>query len=203
MNRKMLKAACAGLVLSVSGIANAGLITFEGFNNQDYSSPITRDDYVIGNVIGHVQHFHEIDSRQFALPDNGTGVLLNDRSSQLFVENSLGGIFSLLSVDVAGYLSSNTGLIIEGFLGGSSVGAINLASMGSSYTNLLGDTLGNVDRLVFGGINNGVNGNFVIDNLSLLGEISVPKPTASVPEPSTLAIFALGFMGLAARRFKK
>ena len=75
--------------------------------------------------------------------------------------------------------------------------------MGSSYTNLLGDTLGNVDRLVFGGINNGVNGNFVIDNLSLLGEISVPKPTASVPEPSTLAIFALGFMGLAARRFKK
>lgn len=27
--------------------------------------------------------------------------------------------------------------------------------------------------------------------------------TASVPEPSTLAIFALGFMGLVARRFKK
>lgn len=29
------------------------------------------------------------------------------------------------------------------------------------------------------------------------------QPTASVPEPSTLAIFALGIMGLASRRFKK
>lgn len=195
MDTKMLKAACAGLVLSVSGFANAGLITFEGFNNQEYSSPITRDDYVIGNVIGHEQHFHEIDSTQFGLPDNGTGVLLNDRNSQLFVENSLGGIFSLLSVDVAGYFSSNTGLIIEGFLAGSSVGTINLASMGSAYTSLLGNTLGNVDRLVFDGVNNGGNSNFVIDNLSLVGGISVP-------EPSTLAIFALGVMGLASRRFK-
>ena len=31
----------------------------------------------------------------------------------------------------------------------------------------------------------------------------VTSPTTSVPEPSTLAIFALGIMGLAARRFKK
>ena len=29
------------------------------------------------------------------------------------------------------------------------------------------------------------------------------EPSTEVPEPSTLAVFALGLMGLAARRFKK
>jgi hypothetical protein len=35
------------------------------------------------------------------------------------------------------------------------------------------------------------------------GLTSAPKPPSSVPEPSTLVIFALGVMGLVSRRFKK
>ncbi|MGL1958703.1 MAG: PEP-CTERM sorting domain-containing protein [Colwellia sp.] len=33
--------------------------------------------------------------------------------------------------------------------------------------------------------------------------INIDQPDTPVPEPSTLAIFALGMMGLASRRFKK
>lgn len=35
------------------------------------------------------------------------------------------------------------------------------------------------------------------------GSILIPDPISTVPEPSALAIFALGLMGLASRRFKK
>ena len=34
-------------------------------------------------------------------------------------------------------------------------------------------------------------------------QITTDSPTGDVPEPSTLAIFALGIIGLATRRFKK
>jgi hypothetical protein len=40
-------------------------------------------------------------------------------------------------------------------------------------------------------------------NLGRIGPNLLAEPTTSVPEPSTLAIFALGLMGLASRRFKK
>jgi hypothetical protein len=42
------------------------------------------------------------------------------------------------------------------------------------------------------------------DDASTFGiQPTVPNPTTSVPEPSTLAVFALGIMGLASRRFMK
>ncbi|MEW6992546.1 PEP-CTERM sorting domain-containing protein [Colwelliaceae bacterium 6441] len=44
---------------------------------------------------------------------------------------------------------------------------------------------------------------FTLDTLKLSGpSVSIKTPT-DVPEPSTLAIFALGMIGLASRRFKK
>jgi hypothetical protein len=38
---------------------------------------------------------------------------------------------------------------------------------------------------------------------SIAGQALAAGVTTSVPEPSTLAIFALGIMGLASRKFKK
>jgi hypothetical protein len=34
-------------------------------------------------------------------------------------------------------------------------------------------------------------------------DLNIPEANSEVPEPSTLAIFALGIIGLASRRFKK
>jgi len=180
-------------LLFLTGSVNAALITFEGHRNTAYTSPITRLGFDIGNPSGQQQHFHEIDSNLYNVP-NGTGVLLNDRDTQIFVKESFGAIFSLTSVDVAGYSSSTTGLIIEGFLNNVSTGVINLASMGAGYTTLLGSTLGNIDRLVFDGI--GSNGFFALDNLSL-------NEASSVPEPASLTLLGLGLAGIGFSRKKK
>jgi hypothetical protein len=86
---------------ALAGAASAATITFEGQFNAEYSSPITRGGFLIGNPVGQEQHFHEVTSTQFGLPNNGTGVLLNDRNTEIFVVEGSFADFTLSSVDVA------------------------------------------------------------------------------------------------------
>lgn len=185
---------------AVSAPASAAtVLTFEGFSNTTYSSPITRSGFVIGNVTGDTQHFHEVDSTGFGLPNNGTGVLLNDRDSRIFINAVSNGIFSLTSIDLAAAFNNNpaNSLTIEGFLNNSSTGLINIANLGQ-FQNVLGGALGNVDRLVFDGFGGG--GGFVLDNVVLDGAIG-----SAVPEPAAWAFMILGFgaIGGAMRRQRK
>lgn len=174
--------------------AQAAVITFEGHENTPYSAPITRSGFIIGNVVGDEQHFHEITSNNYGLPSNGTGVLLNDRDTRIFVE-AVGGIdFSLNGVDVAAALGNApaTGLTLEGFLNGVSVGSFSVNSLGNGYTSI-GSLFGTIDRLVFDGFGGG--GGFVLDNLD------VGDPRNNVPEPFTLALVGSALlMAGAARR---
>jgi hypothetical protein len=56
----------------------------------------------------------------------------------------------------------------------------------------------------WGGCDGGVGNAVLSGNATLQYRYtSVPAPSTSVPEPSSLAIFALGMIGLASRRFKK
>lgn len=174
--------------------AKAVVITFEGFNNAIYTAPITRSGFNIGNVTGDIQHFHEITSTGFGLPNNGTGVLLNDRNSRIFVEESASAAFSLTSVDVAASLGSNQpahGIQIEGFLNNISTGIVTLGVLGNGYTTLLGSVLGNVDRIVFDGL--GGQGGFILDNLSLNEAGPGPSP---VPVPASLLLLGIGLAGI-------
>jgi len=199
LSMKLLSSIALSLFLLTSASqASAVVITFEGHSNTAYSSSITREGFDIGIVSGQTQHFHEISSTSFNLPNNGTGILLNDRDTQLFVEQSDGGTFTLDSVDVAASTGNgpSIGMVIEGFLNNVSTGVISIASLGAGYTHSLGDIFGNIDYLLFDGI--GGQGGFVLDNLTLSG------PAASVPEPGTLALSGLGLAGLAlTRRSKK
>lgn len=166
----------------VAAPASAALLTFEGQANTIYNAPIVRDGFTVGNVAGDEQHFHEIDSNGFGLPSNGTGVMLNDRDTRIFVE-AVGLLdFSLTSVDVASALNNlpAIGIEIEGFLDGVSKGVITLGALGGGYTTLLGAALGTVDRLVFDGIGGG--GGFVLDNLALGDAVN------GTPEPLSLAL---------------
>jgi len=189
--------AIALFLLTSASQASAVVITFEGHSNTAYNSSITRDGYDIGIVAGQSQHFHEITSTNFNLPNNGTGILLNDRDTQLFVEKNDGGIFTFDSVDVASATNNNPsiGLVIEGFLNNVSTGVISIASLGAGYTHSLGDFFGNIDYLLFDGI--GGQGGFVLDNLTLSG------PAASVSEPGTIVLFSLGLAGLVLTRRNK
>lgn len=186
---------CAGALFLPAASAQAVTITFEGQSNTIYDAPILRSGFNIGNVAGDEQHFHEIDSTQFGLPSNGTGVLLNDRDTRIFVTEASAAIFTLTSVDVASALSNGPaiGLTITGFLGAVQTGQIAIASLGNGYTTVNGGSLGTIDRLVFDGI--GGAGGFVFDNLSL-------NEGGAVPEPATWALMIAGFgmAGAAVRR---
>lgn len=186
--------AVIAISFGISGVASATVITFEGQANLIYDTPIVRSGFLIGNVAGDEQHFHEIDSTQYGLASNGTGVLLNDRDTRIFVENEFGSSFWLGSVDVAASFSNNPGYAInvEGFLHGSSVGTVSTV-FGNSFITLSGLSLGAVDRLVFDGI--GDQGGFELDNLTLTPS-NVPVPAAAWLLGSGL----LGLIGVARRK---
>ena len=192
MNRLALGLLAVGALAASS---NAAIITFEGQSNTIYTAPITRSGFDIGNVAGDEQHFHEITSTDFSLPNNGTGVLLNDRDTRIFVVMNGGGTFAFNSVDVAESTgnSPGTGLIISGFLSNVLVGTINLGIDGT-YDSISGASLGTVDRLEFDGTGGG--GGFVLDNLDV-GEAS------GVPEPSTMLLAGLGLLSVVIARRKR
>jgi hypothetical protein len=172
------------------------VVTFEGFENTIYGSPIVRDGYTIGNVAGDEQHFHEITSTNYGLPNNGTGILLNDRNTSIFVDAGGAG-FYLDSVDVATATANNpaAGITISGYYLGGLTGSVS-SPIDGNYLNLLGASLGLVDRIVFDGTGGG--GGFVLDNLALS---DTPGQTV-VPEPGTALLLAGAFIaaGLARRR---
>jgi hypothetical protein len=182
-------------LLIAGGPASAAFITFEGQFNTIYIDPIVRSGFEIGNPATQEQHFHEITSTDFGLPNNGTGVLLNDRDTEIFVRLAGGGAFTLSSVDVAASLSNSpaAGLTITGYMGDSATGSITIAALGSGYTAVDGDSLGVIDRLVFDGAGGG--GGFVLDNLAVneaQGNV--------VPAPAGALLFAMGFAGLGVAR---
>jgi len=189
VNIKMLKAAVAGLVLSVSGFANAGLITLDGSIDDGtevdhWSFFVTTSGSFTFDVLA-----REISNDFFA---NGVGNDELDSYIYLFA-NDANGIF-IKKDDDGG--AGNDGSIHshDSFM------TVNL-NVGT-YLLAIGDfSLSELEA------RNGLNA----DNAgSAVGRYSVSISSAagvarvnSVPEPSTIAIFALGIMGLAARRFKK
>jgi hypothetical protein len=193
---KFLIAAAITLAATTTAPALAvTTLTFEGQANTIYGAPITRSGFELGNPAGQEQHFHEIDSTQFGLASNGTGVLLNDRDTDIFLQKAGGGTFTLTSVDVASALNNNagTGITIKGYLASVLTGTITISNL-SQFQNALGTALGTVDYVTF----DGTNGGFELDNIVLDGAV-VP---GAVPESSTwfLMIAGFGLVGATMRR---
>lgn len=187
-------------VLLLSGSVQASLITFEGQFNTIYNAPINRLGFNIGNVIGDEQHFHEITSTAFGLPSNGTGILLNDRNTRIYVEEQGLSDFIFTSVDVGSALNNNpaVGLTIEGYNNNVLVGTITVPVLGNGYTTVFG-TFGPIDRLVFDGFGDG--GGFVLDNLALNESLAVPVPAGMLM--SGIGICCIGGFSMIRRRKAK
>jgi hypothetical protein len=203
MKFKMLKAALACLVLSVSGFANAGLI-LQGN---------------LGAVSSSTDEYANIAGLDWDLFDNGDGTITFNLTPTLF-DNS--PYLQALTVGIV----NQAGTFSEDFTYGSSDGSTpddELVKTGGVYSYTTGGLpTGELGMFLM------VNGRAPDDGNDLQRWIGISSmsrsndwggfdwnwdnrikfegvaaTTAAVPEPSTLAIFAIGFMGLASRRFKK
>ncbi len=192
MNIKMLKAAVAGLVLAVSGFANAGLITF--------------DDHAVGSII---TDQYLSDGVVFSGWENGVEVNLTTSN----VYSPTYGIYLGNSDSGTAFPGNRWDEIRMDFISGVDNLSFKLYSHGSNSITFNAYDISNaiIETIVMSSGPWG-NVNFSSTNITrvsalqpddnwywAMDEVSF-SPTASVPEPSTLAIFALGIMGLASRR---
>jgi hypothetical protein len=219
MNNKFLKMAFAGLVLGVSGFANAGLIVVDDFNDGVISSWTAQSgtfsetgglfggsDISLTTLDGATSSSIGVDITGV----NGAGyvaLVLNYSSlaDNLFVklqDNNGNGLFDTVYF----YHGNNGSNAITGFTSfglGFEVASTffkvtdNGDGTVSAYVDATGEVFGGslINTYAGSGVGLGFWQDAQADNFYI--------ETTSVPEPSTLVIFALGLMGLASRRFMK
>lgn len=203
MNVKMLKAAVAGLVLSVSGFANAGLISLTGDGGWVDASSLTKSvNSLEGELITDVNFWVDFtkcshtssgscdtfntgstyDSEiEFSLMHNGVNALLLPRGT--FANSNSGSITAFITFDDQALQTLGTSPVSGNFQPTNALNVFNGLSAAGSWAFTFTDTASS-------------------DGLEV-HSWGIDITTTSVPEPTTLAIFALGIMGLASRRFKK
>ena len=201
MNIKMLKMALVGLIISMSGLANAGLIL--------------NLDELNGDVVISWNGSLDLGSAVF-------DATRNSNSSNLWTAGGVGDLQSMFAsgsvddYDLAAFTKTPTLAAFTGSLSGGIIAGDNLfIDFSSSFRQIWMPNGYQSGQVISGsgtfagatfaslGANVGTyewawSNNIASDSLTLI----VGSPT-NVPEPSSLAIFALGIMGLASRRLKK
>lgn len=223
MKVKFLKATFASLIIlltsTLSGVANAGVIlsidsvieNSMGENNccNDFLVDMLNQQGLSSNYVSGVTDFATFTS-------SGVTHSASDATSWLSAQSVLSGY---LIFDLGAEYSINNFVMWNG------AGGINASVNGFSLTTSLvsdfsvstavGSFNGqqdNYDATVYGMTNSfaryvrlDIESTFGNSCCTAIGEIAfdVGARVNSVPEPSTLAIFALSILGLASRRFKK
>lgn len=182
MNIKMLKAAVAGLFLSVSGFANAGLIIED-------STDITSDSEEYINAFNLTETSYEnIFMELIAKGDYGGNSPFE--YIELYIDGNLLAKWDYSTIGIS--VTENYAHFDYTLSGVVSISDALWTTI--SADNILNVTWKNSSEVHFYPTEGGPD--YV--NFSLQGDL-----IQQVPEPSTLAIFALGIIGLASRRFKK
>jgi hypothetical protein len=210
MNIKMLKAALAGLVLSVSGFANAGLINSDYLNLNDNLA--VHDD---------VQNLTWLDLSVSSGWTNNTWSSLIQQNSgwRLALNSEIESLFNQAFPTFYNIYPANTNYVdaTDSGLVANFNDFQNLFGVHSFLSNSITNTYGRyidedgIHRLMgVSGWNNTnriwgleASSTYSLSSNDGMGIYLVREDAESVPEPSTLAIFALAIMGLASRRFKK
>ena len=203
MKSKILKSAVAGIALSVSGLANAGLIPI-GIQTDINTSTLTNNGWSLnfqsswGSQAAH-------DYEMFA------GIALDEYVFIGALDTGTSNIAlgaAVLYSDLLNYTSGNNTNDYNGaswyFREDYSMG---FAAIGESISLNSADTLndsGSLSRLSWH-MHDGYTAGYRVGNYKNNGSGQFQKvvfraSATEVPEPTTLAIFALGIMGLASRR---
>ncbi len=213
MNIKMLKAALAGLVLSVSVFSNAGIIYEQEIDlantwgHNPFKTVFGYDDFTIGAD----SSINKISVNAHAIFGNNDvigSISWEIRSFSGVNPGSLlfSGEESTVTLFDTGLNKSGWDLIDYSI----NVNSFNL-SAGSYWLGIKANAAGNVHWTgTYGNTNlsqalkatatSGLYASYLGSNSDTVFRL---ENNVTVPEPSTLAIFALGIMGLASRRFKK
>jgi hypothetical protein len=238
MKFKFLKMACLGLILSVNGFANAGLIVAgigANYSQQAANEIVTTD---LGGTINRLSHtdFNALSVAELIASYDvllftwathtdlnadwasviapylsaGGGVIFEDPNN---VFSDLGAIVSSSSYAswLTPFITNNAiSTTVSGLTDGLPVGTNvehNHFNFGGGVTGLYGEW--GAGRIVIQGQDPDYHAystapdSYGNQYTLLSNEISWVSDSTEVPEPSTLAIFALGMIGLASRRFKK
>lgn len=215
MKLKFLNASLIGLLLTVCSSANAWLITSEDFESgtaTDWSNNLvtvgnSNFTTFLGRHAG--SNGNQYLSKTFALTGNQTEVNISfsfyeidswdNESLNIYINDILvrTDVYSVHAIDApSGTTSLFTDNTSFGFTG-------SYYDQGIGYSFILNTTETSL-KLGFGTtINQAINDeSWGIDNVIIMDNIQ-GDPNMSVPEPTTLAIFTLGIIGLASRRLKK
>ena len=184
MNLKMLKAAIAGVVLFVSNFANAGLIEYiyEGPTGNDVdTNPPSEfgfeifDNYIISDLNIQVELFDSgllfWTDLDITISNGSTTVILATAQN-----NDSYGLFNITFDDEALNTLPTTGDSVGSYKAFESLSAFDGQNIAGTWTLSILDDY------------------FSDENNNL---VSYKIIATTVPEPSTLAVFALGIMGLA------
>jgi hypothetical protein len=192
MLRKTIQVAAVLVLMMGTSTAGAVVITFESLtgSNGDSFSSTTEAGFEVTAITDYWNEAHVF--------GNPTPSIWNDSSltGTIQVEDSGGGLFSLNSVDFGcgnGAVDDCTGTV-EGLLGGAQQFLVNTALLdnnGTFSTFLPGVNAIGIDTLLISINRRDSN----IDNIDLT--------QLSVPEPSVLALMAIGLAGIGFARRKK
>lgn len=207
MKLRIFKAALAGLVLSLSNIANAGLIQTDYMNINDgllvkdtstgyewatltlnqhsvdqfmNSSIFANQGFIVANAVDLIHLFTSAGGTNIGMGNN-TGAV--NAAASIVIKN--------LFHHTSPFTASSGNPWIHGYYDNGSGGFDTGRVAAQGYENSHSFTIGS----------NNLN-NVTSSHTHSAYTVWAYRTTA-VPEPSTLAIFALGIMGLASRRFKK
>jgi hypothetical protein len=210
---KFLNAALASIVLSISCFANAGMIGNLSHNSGDAFVTDSLNDLewmhfdAIGNngsVASLLASFSDTNSELYGFTLSGT------THADLFLDAAFGS--QDYPTTAVGYTPMASGVASLDFLSTMGVGNDENVFNKWKYFNTDNVTTGTVSVDWVGKFanadlnhsgNRSSNPDFSVNNMAWLAYRSITQPPAPVSEPATLAIFALGMIGLAARRFKR
>jgi len=203
MNIKMLKAAFAGFIILISGFANATLINFEDIYSDLGEESDPGSYYFLSHGVTFSGDYYgvnggvsngDVGNWDFD-GTNGSAYLGNNRVGGVTTTMSFTNIISSISFDLGENFDDTNIFSINLFLGSALVDSQNLTVIDNDNGTGTWETFNSSQQFDYITITGQGSSGWGLDNIEFT--------TTAVPEPSTLAIFALGLMGLASRRLKK